>query len=92
MDIIISGPKKTPYETLDEGVSPHPWCPIKNEPKTIEVRPKKKYFWSTRSPKYLEAKARNQEVAKSQLSPRQQLHQAFKDAEVLDVLKTLGIC
>ena len=90
MEIIISGQKKNPYETLNDGVSPHPWCPVKNEPKVIEVRPKKKYFWSKRSQKYLEAKARNQEAAKSQLSPRQQLHRAFKDAEVLDVLKTLG--
>ena len=82
MEVYIEGDKKRVLG--NHGLPEHPWCPPK-EVKKIEVKPKQKYFWSKRSPEYLEKIA-----ARPPINPRQQLHLAVKDAVIQDVFKSMG--
>ena len=52
MEVNVEGDAK-PRVLSNHGLPEHPWCPPKPV-KKIVVKPIQKYFWSKRSPEYLE--------------------------------------
>ena len=83
MEVNVEGDKK-PRILSNHGLPEHPWCPPKPVNKIV-VKPIPKYFWSKRSPEYLEKIA-----SKPPVNPREQLNLALKDAVIQDVFKSMG--